>query len=183
MSLRGSGAFGRRLGALSWLVALGCAPLYESADGAARRPAGSDPVSLAAQAVGCWELGWQAASARDEGSVELEGVGPLPDSIALEGSVLHDSDRRLVTPATHPSGRGFFPGDARDSEEETWEQRYRANRWWVDDEERVIVLFTDSGSEGWKLALRPEPDGLTGSADPGGVPVRARRIACPPTAS
>ena len=150
-------------------------------------PAGSDPTSLAAEAAGCWELSWRVHEAASTASTGVAPHEELPDSVSLAGSVLFGSDRRLVSPATDPMGRGFTEGDTATGQ--SWEQRYRVNRWWVDDGQ-VAVLFSEGDGASWSLTVEPVAGGLEGSAvseaSDGGdassstAEVEARPITCPP---
>ena len=150
-------------------------------------PAGSDPTSVAAQAAGCWELSWRVREGDSTASPRPASYGELPDSVSLEGSVLFGSDRRLVSPATDPMGRSFTEGDTATGQ--SWEQRYRVNRWWVDDG-RIAVLFSEGEGASWSLRLERVRGGLEGSAvwrpsDEDGASssaadVQARPITCPP---
>lgn len=105
-----------------------------------------------------------------------------PDSIRLREGAVFGSGERLVTPATHPSGREPAPG----ASELPWESRYRLNRWWVEDG-RLAIRFAEGDREVWIVRLQLEGNGLEGEAAHEQAPsgererqaeVRASRIAC-----
>ena len=159
------------------------------------RPAGSDPASMAARAAGCWVLSWQVDDPDPGSRTTAPAYGELPDCVSFEASVLFGSDRRLVSPATDPLGRGFAEGggssevDGAPGGEATWEELYRTNRWWIDDD-RISVLFSQGEGVSWSLSLEPVAGGLEGTAvfgaaegvddAPPTAEVEARSIDCPP---
>lgn len=153
------------------LVGLGVAACGGSAGGVA--PRGASGATLVPILSGCWALTWQA---------EGDRLAAEPDSIRLREGAVFGSGERLVTPATHPSGREPAPGTS----EIPWESRYRLNRWWVEDG-RLAIRFAEGERDVWILRLRLEGDGLQGDASHERTPsgergrqaeVRASRIAC-----
>jgi hypothetical protein len=139
------------------LTLLACAPLNPGAGSGAFEPVNLEPGSLGARVVGCWELTWGNV-AQPSGS----GRMAMPDSVSLDAPPLFGARGRRVSPATRPDGRGFDrplpPPEAM-----TWEQRYRVNRWWV-DEEVVEVVFSEEERTFWSLRLRLNDGVLSGPA-------------------
>jgi len=143
-------------------------------------PASSMPGSLDAQVVGCWALTWEATV-----DAAQEKLMAVPDSISLDDGPLFGTRGRLVSPATHPNGRGF--GDEQSSPgPQTWEQRYRVNHWWVDGD-MVEIEFSEDETAFWALRLDLQGGALKGSASyyerrggegELGASVDARRFTC-----
>lgn len=163
MKQRREGPEGPSARVCAWIIGLllagACAPMSSSQAGGTDTvvPATLSDGSLNARAPGCWVLAWALpADART-----MEGV-ELPDSISLADPPLFGTRGRLVTPATHPEGRGF-DREAGSTEPPTWEMRYRSNRWWVEGE-IVEIVFTEETSAFWSLRLALDGEALRGAA-------------------
>jgi len=128
---------------------------------------------MAPLVVGCWALTW-----RTDGAVS----GAEPDSIRLREGAVFGTGERLVSPATHPSGRELVSGSAG---ARPWESRFRVNRWWIEGDE-LSLRFSDGAEDEWRVRLEVEGDGLRGAASregssngtPRRAEVSAARIAC-----
>jgi hypothetical protein len=168
----------KRLSLLAWaalLVACGPRPGAETA--ADLQLASLGEPATAALVVGCWTLDWGGGVGRAP-----DGTGVLPDSIRLRDEAVFATPERLVTPATHPTGRRAVDGG-----DTPWEMLYLLNRWWIDDE-MLRLRFTDGERERWDVVMAVKAGQLTGAAryegeaGPAGgrqdLGVGARRIDC-----
>lgn len=156
---------GKRSSLLAWVVLLACGPRpgAETASGLQRASLG-EPAT-AALVVGCWLLEWNVSLPE----VGLAG-GELPDSVRLRDEVVFATRERLVTPATHPTGRAQT-----ETGEAPWEARYVLNRWWIEDD-ALRIRFSDGERAEWSVVLGIDSRELGGSA-------RYRADSAPPGAT
>ncbi len=167
----------RGFGGLACVVLAGCGP-----PAAIERPDDLRPIdltapSLGARVAGCWSLSWDFVE-----GVPGTRMVQMPDSVELRGGVVFGGHERVVTPATHPSGRGSSgPGG------EAWESRLRVNRWSA-AEDALEISFSDGEREEWRVTLELADGELEGVADyyldgrvtnpAEAVSVSGRRISC-----
>jgi len=165
---------GTSLGLLAWAAVLACGPRPGAEIASDLQPASLGVPATAALVVGCWSLDWALGSEETGGSV--------PDSVRFRDEVVFGTRERLVTPATHPSGRS-----ASGASVPPWESRFVLNRWWIEDD-ALRIRFSDGEGQEWLAALSVDREDLAGAAryeasrpGPAGpvvADVRGRRITC-----